>query len=310
MFEYIVVGFLGVLFLLALLIYFKINSKSDLGVERAVNTGLGEINSKLETITETKGKIEKLQGDMVDFKNLFNNKTERGKFGEEYLENIVKDAINKKHYKFQHTLSNGKRPDCFLTFGSAEESICIDSKFSWENYKKMHEEKDESVRKNLARSFKEDIESHIKNISEKYIITGETAQVALMFVASEGVFRDIAKHPDNFIKKAREKNVVIVSPDTIFSFLRTYRLLIQNREMYMLSGIIQKEVADLDEHVTRLSKRIADADTKHNQISELFRQARTSVEKIQKRTSKIAQLDLDEKSEENQKETDSPNKLN
>ena len=134
MFEYIVVGFLGVLFLLALLIYFKINSKSDLGVERAVNTGLGEINSKLETITETKGKIEKLQGDMVDFKNLFNNKTERGKFGEEYLENIVKDAINKKHYKFQHTLSNGKRPDCFLTFGSAEESICIDSKFSWENY--------------------------------------------------------------------------------------------------------------------------------------------------------------------------------
>ena len=88
MFEYIVVGFLGILFLLALLIYFKINSKSDLGVERAVNTGLGEINSKLKTISETKGKIEKLQGDMVYFKNLFNNKTERGKFGEEYLENI------------------------------------------------------------------------------------------------------------------------------------------------------------------------------------------------------------------------------
>ena len=159
----------------------------------------------------------------------------------------------------------------------------------------MHEEKDESVRKNLARSFKEDIESHIKNISEKYIITGETAQVALMFVASEGVFRDIAKHPDNFIKKAREKNVVIVSPDTIFGFLRTYRLLIQNREMYVLSGIIQKQVAALDEDVTRLSKRITDADIKHSQISELFRQARTSVEKIQKHTSKIAELDLEEK---------------
>ena len=246
---------------------------------------------------------------MVDFKNLFNNKTERGKFGEEYLEDIVKDSINKKHYKFQHTLTNGKRPDCFLTFGSAEESICIDSKFSWENYKKMHEEKDEQIKKSLAKSFREDIEKHIKDISERYIITGETAPLALMFVASEGVFRDIVKHPENFIKKAREKNVVIVSPDTIFGFLRTYRLLIQNREMYMLSGIIQKQVAALDEDVTRLSKRITDADIKHGQISELFRQARTSVEKIQKHTSKIAELDLEEKKTK-EIEKEDPNKLN
>ena len=295
MLEYIIIGFLGVLLVLIFLIYQKVNSGDSLGVERAVNTGLGEIRTKLTTIAETKEKIEGLQGDMVDFKNLFNNKTERGKFGEEYLEDIVKDSINKKHYKFQHTLSNGKRPDCFLTFGSAEESICIDSKFSWENYKKMHEEKDEQIKKSLAKSFREDIEKHIKDISERYIITGETAPLALMFVASEGVFRDIAKHPENFIKKAREKNVVIVSPDTIFGFLRTYRLLIQNREMYVLSGIIQKQVAALDEDVARLSKRITDADIKHSQISELFRQARTSVEKIQKHTSKIAELDLEEK---------------
>ncbi len=63
----------------------------------------------------------------------------------------------------------------------------------------------------------------------------------------------------------------------------------------MLSGIIQKQVAALDEDVTRLSKRITDADIKHGQISELFRQARTSVEKIQKHTSKIVELDLEEK---------------
>ena len=117
---------LGILLVLIFLIYQKINSGDNLGVERAVNTWLGEIRTKLTTIAETKEKIEGLQGDMVDFKNLFNNKTERGKFGEEYLEDIVKDSINKKHYKFQHTLSNSKRPDCFLTFGSAEESICID----------------------------------------------------------------------------------------------------------------------------------------------------------------------------------------
>lgn len=303
MLEYIIIIFLGTITLLAYLIYQKVSSKNS-------NSVLNELNTKLSSIAETKETMENLQGDMVDFKNLFNNKTDRGKFGEEYLENLVKDALNTKHYKFQHTLSNGKRPDCYLTFGSPEESVCIDSKFSWENYKKMHEEKDQQLRKMHAKAFKEDIMQHIKDVSEKYVILGETAPLALMFVAAEEVFRDISKHPYNFIKKARENNVVIVSPDTIFGFLRTYRLLIQNREMYLLSGIIQKEVAALNDDIQRLSKRITDADSKHSQISELFRQSRTSVEKIQKHSSKIINLDLDQKQTLDEIEKNDPNKLN
>ena len=135
---------------------------------------------------------------------------------------------------------------------------------------------------------------------------GETAPLALMFIASEGVFRDIEIHPQNFVKKAREKNIVIVSPNTIFGFLRTYRLLIQNREMYALSGIIQKQVEALDKDIGRLSKRIIDADIKHSQISDLFREARTSIEKIQKHFSKILELDLEQKKNEKLEKKDDP----
>lgn len=303
MIEYIIIVILVVIAVLAYLIYQKVNTKGD-------DTVLTNIDTKLQTIVEAKKTMENLQGDMVDFKNLFNNRSDRGKFGEEYLEDLVRDALNKKHYKFQHTLSNGKRPDCFLTFGSPEESVCIDSKFSWENYKKMHEEKNPEIRKSHAKAFKEDIMQHIKEVADKYIIIGETAPLSLMFVAAEEVFRDISKHPYNFIKKAREKNVVIVSPDTIFGFLRTYRLLIQNREMYILSGIIQKEVFALDEDIERLTKRITDADTKHSQISESFRQSRTSVEKIRKHISKILNLDLDQKTLDNINQDNNPDKLN
>ena len=304
MIEYIIIVILVVIAVLAYLIYQKVNTKGD-------DTVLTNIDTKLQTIVEAKKTMENLQGDMVDFKNLFNNRSDRGKFGEEYLEDLVRDALNKKHYKFQHTLSNGKRPDCFLTFGSPEESVCIDSKFSWENYKKMHEEKNPEMKKTHAKAFREDIMQHIKEVADKYIILGETAPLSLMFVAAEEVFRDISKHPYNFIKKAREKNVVIVSRDTIFGFLRTYRLLIQNREMYILSGIIQKEVSALDEDIGRLAKRITDADTKHSQISELFRQSRTSVEKIQKHSSKILNLDLDQKKTLDEiDQDDNPNKLN
>ena len=303
MIEYIIVVFLVIIAVFAYLIYQKVNTKED-------ETVLTNIDTKLQTIVDAKKTMENLQGDMVDFKNLFNNRSDRGKFGEEYLEDLVRDALNKKHYKFQHTLSNGKRPDCFLTFGSPDESVCIDSKFSWENYKKMHEEKNPEIRKSHAKAFKEDIMQHIKEVADKYIIIGETAPLSLMFVAAEEVFRDISKHPYNFIKKAREKNVVIVSPDTIIGFLRTYRLLIQNREMYILSGIIQKEVFALDEDIGRLEKRITDADTKHSQISESFRQSRISVEKIRKHISKILNLDLDQKTLDNINQDNNPDKLN
>ena len=299
MLDYIVIGILSILALLILLIYQKINSKNDLGVEREVKEGFGNlkdefgnIEKRLKSIEDTKNTIDDLKGNIIDFKNLFNNKTERGKFGEEYLENIIKDSINKKHYKFQHTLSNGKRPDCFLTFGSPEESICIDSKFTWENYKKMLEANDDASKKQCAKDFADDINKHIKAVSE-YIIDGETAPIAFMFVASEGVFRAIEKSPQDFRKKAREKNVIIVSPDTIFGPLRTFKLLIQNREMYEQSNVLQKEVGLLGQDVSRLIDRFTNLGDKQEKISDDYRKLKISMDKVATRSERIKNLDLE-----------------
>ena len=216
--EYLIIGIGTVLIVLTFLIYQKVSKKKDL--ETDYKETLGNIFKQLGAIEKVHEDFKDIQDNIIDFRNLFNNKTERGKLGEEYLEDIIKDSLQAKHYKFQHTLGGGKRVDCFLNFGTPQESICIDSKFSWENYKKMTEEKDEQTRKILAKAFADDINKHIKDISEKYIVSGETAPLALMFVASEGVFRAIENSPQNFVVKAREKDVVIVSPTTMWSFLR------------------------------------------------------------------------------------------
>ena len=142
---------------------------------------------------------------MIDFKNLFNNKSERGRLGEEYLEDLISDTMSKKHYKFQHTFKNGSRVDCLLTFGSSDLSIPIDSKFSWENYKKMCESKTMKIRKKKYKSdFTENINNHINEVA-KYVIDGETAPIAYMFIGSAGVYEAIVKSDRDFVKKAREK---------------------------------------------------------------------------------------------------------
>ena len=323
--EYIIVIILVILVFFLVLIYKKLDTKKDnqeelkkdFGVEREVKTSidnlktalfvenknntdkitsdLGKLNERIGIIDAAQKELSELKTNVIDFKNLFNNKTERGQLGEEFLEKIVEDALPKKYYKFQHTLSNTKRVDCFLTLGSPHESIAIDSKFSWENYKKMIEEKSEDIKKNLAKVFAEDIKKHIKDISEKYIIDGETAPMALMFVASEGVFREIEKSRMNFAQLARDKDVIIVSPNTLWSFLKTYRLLIQNKEMYEQSTLIQKEMGMLYDDITRFTERVLSIDTRYTQVTEDFSKLKISMNKIRQRASKIQNLDLDKK---------------
>ena len=290
MFEYLVFSGLAVLVIFAFLIYQKIGSKNN---ENSEEINLSDIKERLGNIENAQRAIEKLNEKIIDFENIFNNKTKRGKLGEEYLEVIVKDTLIPKHYSFQYTLSNNKRVDCLLTFGSTNENICIDSKFVWDNYEKYFKETDENKKHQYLKEFQKDLNNHIKAISEKYIITGETAQLAIMFIGSEGVFRAIEDISEDFIKEARKKNVIITSPNTLWAFLRTYKLLIQNREMYEQTHIIQKEVSDLSKVIDAFEKGFKDLESRHNKNSETIQDIKTSVSKITNTSQKIQNLDLE-----------------
>jgi len=285
MLEYIVIGALVVV--LVVLIYQKLGSKNEIS--------LSDIKERLGIIENAQKSIETLNEKIIDFENIFNNKTKRGKLGEEYLEDIIKDTLIEKHYKFQHTLTNNKRVDCLLKFGSTNENICIDSKFVWDSYEKYFQENDEDKRKQFLKKFEKDLNNHIEAISEKYIVTGETAPLAIMFIASEGVFRAIEDISEDFIKIARKKNVIITSPSTLWSFLRTYKLLIQNREMYEQTHVIQKEVSELSLIIQAFEKGFKDLESRHNKNSETIEDIKTSVSKITKTSEKIQNLDLDDK---------------
>ena len=294
MLEYI--GFFGILVLIigVVLIYQKLGNKDQSNDGTQVN--LADIQERLGIIEKAQETIENLNKKLINFENLFSDKTKRGRLGEEYLENIVKDCLIEKHYDFQHTFSNGKKVDCLLKFETTNETIAIDSKFVWDNYEKYKQETDENIKKSLFKEFEKDVNNHIKAISEKYIITGETAPLALMFVASEGVFREICEISEDFIKKAREKNVIITSPNTMWAFLRTYKLLIQNREMYEQTHVIQKEVSALAQVINTFKSKFEELEKRHGKNSETIEEIKTSVSKITKTSNKIQNLDLDEKS--------------
>ena len=315
--EYITLVLLGLVGILMVLIYLKISKTNEntklaeeIGIERQVKDGfsqiekgfvqlntkqgdvLKELSVRLEKIDAAQKDLNNLKTEIIDFKNLFNNQTSRGRIGNESLQKLVSDVLNKKHYKFEYQLSNGKRADCFLLIGAKSENIAIDAKFSWENYTKQANEKDENKKKIFAKEFSNDIKRHIADISDKYIIPNETAKFAVMYVPSEGVFHAIATPASNFAEKAKEKNVIIVSPNSLFGVLQTYNILFQKKEMSEKADIIQGEFAKIYEDISRFAERYYDIEKKFSQQGENFRELNISVEKIKNRADRVKKLEF------------------
>ena len=270
----------------------KLTEKQNIS-EKEIKSDLSKLNESLAVIVTAQKELNDLKTSVIDFKNLFNNQTTRGRLGNDSLKAIVSDVLNRRYYKMEHTLSNGKRVDCFLKLGDPHECVPIDSKFAWENYTKLINEKDEQIKKTHKKNFIEDINKHIKDISEKYIIEKETAPFALMYVASEGVYQSIMNSDKEFTKLARDKNVVIVSPNTIFGFLKTYRLFIDNKEMSEKADIIQKEFAKIYEEIIRFADRFSTIDKRNTQLTEDFRKLQISIDQITRRSERVKNLEFE-----------------
>ena len=317
---------IGVLVALGVTVYSILqlrNNKDNLGIERAVREEISEsikrqqdtqskealntkasidkiqqrltiIDAAQKNIEELKKYVSNLSGDLGDVKKIFfDNKQARGSFGDKFLEDVIKDNLPKRFYKIQKTLSNGKRVDCLLDFGTKGTAIAIDSKFPMP--KKLLNSPEDNEKKILEREFNTVITKHYTEISEKYIIEGETMNIALMFVPSHEVFNYINESPQNWIDKARLKSVQICSPTTLWIALKSYRLFAEGYIMNENSNLIRKEMVEIIKDVTRLGSRISTIATKHDQISEEFKGVKISVDKIQNKSTRLENLDVEKK---------------
>ena len=222
---------------------------------------------------------------------MLDDKQERGAFSEVELEKLLRDRLPKNYLKFQETLSNGKRVDCLIDFGDANSRIGIDSKFVLDNFKVFKSSESEEEIKKYKKLFEEDVMKNVKKISGDYIIPGETAPHAIMFVRSESVYRSIQDSENDLMGKAREKNVLIVSPSYLWGLLNTLRVFLKDSEMNKKAQIIIKEIGLIGKDIGRLSERTADIEKRFNLVVEQFRNVKVSADKIQSRAEKIQDLE-------------------
>ncbi len=208
------------------------------------------------------------------------------------LENLVRDALPDSAYSFQHTLGNGRRVDCFITMPNPPGSICIDSKFPLESFRALTEAADEMSREVARRSLEADVKKHINDIAEKYIVPGETAESAILFLPSESVYAEINLQLPKLVEASRRAHVYMAGPDNLMLVLHTVRAILRDAKMHEAAGLIQSEVDKMMQDVSRLDDRVAKLATHFQQAEKDIGDIQTSARKITSRGQKISQIDV------------------
>ena len=254
---------------------------------------LGELQQRLQTIDKAQTNIEKLSGEVLGLQEILSNKQARGIFGEIQLKDIVSRALPADAYDFQFTLSNGKRADCIIYLPEPQGNIVIDSKFPLEAYNAMIKNTNEVEKNRNIQLFQSSIKTHIKDISEKYIIEGETADGAILFLPSEAIYAELHSNFSKLVNEGFESRVWIVSPTTLMATLNTMRAILKDERLRRQTGHIRSELDLLYKDMQRLEGRIINLDKHFNLASKDVDEIKISAKKASKRVFNIERFEFD-----------------
>jgi len=258
------------------------------------NDSLAKLQERLAVIDRAQANISQLSQNVVSLQSILANKQTRGAFGQGRMETIIGDGLAPNAYAFQATLSNGSRPDALVYMPNGAPSLVIDAKFpleSWQRFTAAAEGEDPRF---AASGFRNDMGVHIKAISEKYLIAGETADTAFLFVPSESIFADLHEHFEDVVQRALKARVVIVSPSILMLSIQVVQALLRDVRMREEAYRIQTEVRALLGDVGRLDERVRKLQTHFTQANNDIGDILTSSTKVLRRGERIEAMEFDE----------------
>jgi DNA recombination protein RmuC len=263
-------------------------------VSERTGQSLQQLSERLAVIDAAQKNIEALSSEMLGLKDILSNKQARGAYGQARMEAIIRDGLHAGAYAFQGTLSNGTRPDCLVSLPDSGIKLVIDAKFPLEAFNALKAARGEAEFRNAEARLRGDVLKHVRDISEKYLIGGETHETAIMFVPSESVYAELYESFEDVIQKAHRARVIIASPNVLMLLVQTLQAIFKDARMREQAGLIKVEVARLLEDVARLKERVGDLQKHFGAAAGDLERLAVSADKITKRAGRIESLDLQE----------------
>src|SRR5271166_4666326 len=278
----------------------SVGSRLGTGLENQAQTtaeNLGKLNERLAVIDAAQARLTEMTREVVSLKDILANKQARGAFGQGRMEAIVRDGLPAGAYDFQFTLSNRARPDCVIRLPGDPRLLAVDAKFPLEAFTALRAARNDEARKAALTRVRVDVGKHVKDIAERYLIPGETQDVALMFVPSEAIYSDLVEHFDELVQKAHRARVVIVSPTLMMMAINVAQAILRDARMRDEAQAIQAEVGKLVHDVRLLTERAGKLETHFRQAQEDLSGIGAASARIARRGERIESMDFSRDSE-------------
>lgn len=280
----------------------KVTERLDQSLEKT-NRTFASVLERLSKIDEAQKKIDGLSSDIISLQSVLTDKKTRGIFGEVNLSFILENAFGGTSsgiYSLQHKMSNGFIADALLFAPAPLGTIAIDSKFPLENYERMTNKNISLEERTMyEKQFKIDFKKHIDAISSKYIIPGETAGEAMLFLPAEAIFAEVNAYHRDILDYAYSKKVWITSPTTIMSMLTIISMVLKNMERDKYAQVIHEELNKLSLEFSRYKERWDKLARNIKTVSNSVEELNTTSDKITKRFDSINKVEVDKLINEN-----------
>ncbi|UDF31064.1 UNVERIFIED_ORG: DNA recombination protein RmuC [Roseateles sp. XES5] len=260
---------------------------------RATHENLRRLQERLAVIDNAQTNIQSLAKDVVGLQAILSNKQTRGAFGQSRMETIIADALPAGAYQFQAQLSNGVRPDCTIRMPNGQPPLVVDAKFPLEAWNALSDGRSPEAAKLAAHQFRRDMEVHIRDIAEKYLLVGETQDTAFLFVPSESIFASIHENFEAVVQRAHRARIVIVSPSLLMLSVQVLQALLKDQRMREQAHVIQGEVTRLMDDLTRLDDRVRKLHGHFTSAQKDVDLILTSTEKLARRGARIGELEFE-----------------
>lgn len=181
------------------------------------------------------------------FEQMLSKPQTRGSFGESFLEDILSDQLAPDMFGIRKRVLDGKYPDAHIK--STVGTICIDSKFPLDNYKKFIDSESSEEKERYKREFISNIETHLEKIRSDYVCPEkDSASFAFAFIPSEGIYWFLVTEAYDLLRKYSKLGVQVVSPLTLSHKIELIKAGVQAKRLSEQAERIQKDILKLARH--------------------------------------------------------------
>lgn len=255
-----------------------VDEKLSETLTKRLDNSFRTVSEQLEKLYVSLGEMRELSGSVsgsiTDLSRILTNVKARGTWAEYQLEAILDQTVPGMYERDYHPEGGRDVVEFAVRLPSGETGAAvylpIDSKFPMEDYARLcaaRESGDAQAAEAAAKALERRVTDEAKAVN-KYIRVPETTPFAILYLATEGLYAEIAASKNGLMERLqREYSVLAAGPTTITALLssvamgmKTMTVNEKANEIRLLLISVQKQYDLFAEALARIRKKLGEAE--------------------------------------------------